>query len=94
MFYMDNYSSEIAPTGHVPAQAPQLMHVLESISNFPSPSEIALTGQPPAQDPQEMQESEITNAITLTSLLCMSTNVILIHFLRCYKSNFCKRIFI
>ena len=63
-----NYSSEIAPVGQVPAQAPQLMQVSLSISNFPSPSEIAPTGQAPAQAPQETHESEITNAIVKSSL--------------------------
>lgn len=63
-----NYSSEIAPTGHPPAQEPQLMQVLGSISNFPSPSLIAPTGHCPAQAPQEIQASPITYAITKTSL--------------------------
>lgn len=68
LFRCFEHYSEIAPVGHVPAQAPQLMHVSASISNFPSPSEIAPTGQAPAQAPQETHESEITNAIVKSSL--------------------------
>ena len=66
-----DYSSEIAPVGHVPAHAPQLMQVSASITNFPSPSEIAPTGQAPAQAPQATHESEITNAIIKSSLKYM-----------------------
>ena len=62
------YASEIAPTGHPPAQEPQLIQVLESISNFPSPSLIAPTGHCPAQAPQEIQESPITYAMIKSSL--------------------------
>lgn len=58
------YSSEIAPTGHTPAQEPQLMQTDPSISNLPSPSEIAPTGHCPAQEPQEIHASLITYAIT------------------------------
>ena len=58
------YSSEIAPTGHPPAQEPQLMQTDPSISNLPSPSEIAPTGHCPAQAPQEIHASPITYAIT------------------------------
>lgn len=60
-----NYASEGAPTGHVPAHAPQLMQVSASITYLPSPSEIAFTGQPSAQAPQAMQSSEITYAISV-----------------------------
>ena len=74
------YSSEIAPTGHVPAQEPQLIQVSGLISNFPSPSEIAPTGQPPAQEPQEIHESEITNAIIAFLLILYNAKAILIHF--------------
>lgn len=59
-----SYSSEIAPTGHPPAQEPQLMQTDPSISNLPSPSEIAPTGHCPAQEPQEIHASPITYAIT------------------------------
>ena len=65
VFLVDqSYSSEIAPAGQVPAQAPQLMQRSLSITNCPSPSEIAPTGHPPAQAPHDKQASEITNAIT------------------------------
>jgi hypothetical protein len=63
------YSSTIAPTGHPPAQEPQLIHVAASISNLPSPSAIAPTGHCPAQAPQEIQASEITYAIILILLI-------------------------
>ena len=66
-----NYS-EIAPTGHAPAHAPQEMQVASSISNFPSPSLIAPTGHPPAQLPHEIHESEITYAIANSSLYVLS----------------------
>ena len=56
---VSHYSSEIAPTGHSPAQAPQEMQVSALISYLPSPSLIAPMGQAPAQVPQEMQPSEI-----------------------------------
>ena len=58
-----NYASEGAPTGQVPAQAPQLTQVSASITYLPSPSEIAFTGHPSAQAPQAMQSSEITYAM-------------------------------
>lgn len=54
-----------APTGQVPAQAPQSMQASASITYLPSPSEIAFTGQPSAQAPQAMQSSEITYAIII-----------------------------
>ena len=60
-----NYSSEGAPTGQVPAQAPQLMQVSASMTNLPSPSEMALTGHSAAQAPQLMQSSEILYAIEI-----------------------------
>lgn len=60
--------SEIAPTGHTPAQEPQLMQVLGSISNLPSPMLIAPTGHAPSQEPQATQELPITYAIILSSL--------------------------
>ena len=66
LFY-ENYSSEIAPVGHVPAQDPQEMHESASISNLPSPSEIAPTGQEPAQAPHATQLSPITNAMIISS---------------------------
>lgn len=62
-------SSEIAPTGHAPAQEPQLMHAPGSISNLPSPALIAPTGHCPAQEPQLIQESPITYAIILSSFI-------------------------
>lgn len=62
------YASAITPVGHVPAQAPQLMQLSASISNFPSPSEIAPTGHAPAQAPQDTQPSLITYAILKSSL--------------------------
>lgn len=68
MDYM-NYSSEIAPTGQAPAQAPHEIHCEPSITNTPPPSLIAPTGQPPAHEPQPIHESPITNAIIVSSLL-------------------------
>lgn len=67
-FVCSYYSSEIAPTGHTPAQEPQLIQVLGSISNLPSPSLIAPTGHCPAQEPQEIQASLITYAMMKSSL--------------------------
>ena len=64
---LSDYSSEIAPVGHVPAQEPQEMHESASISNLPSPSEIAPTGQEPAQAPHATQLSPITNAMIISS---------------------------
>lgn len=66
--YKLNYSSEIAPVGHAPAQVPQEMQVSASITYCPSPSEIALTGHSPSQVPQDTQASEITYAMINTSL--------------------------
>lgn len=62
------YSSEIVPTGQVPAHEPQEMQAAASISNLPSPSLIAPTGQEPAQAPQDTQLSPITNAIIIILL--------------------------
>lgn len=67
LFFYSDYSSEIAPVGHVPAQEPQEMHESASISNLPSPSEIAPTGQEPAQAPHATQLSPITNAMIISS---------------------------
>jgi hypothetical protein len=50
-------------TGHPAAQAPQLMQVSGSITNFPPSSDIAPTGHVPAHEPQPIQESPITYAI-------------------------------
>jgi hypothetical protein len=47
-------STEIAITGHTPAQVPQEMHFVGSIQYLPSFGEIAITGHTPAQVPQEM----------------------------------------
>lgn len=58
-----NYSSLGAPTGQVPAQAPQEMQVSASITYLPSPSLIALTGHSSAHAPQAMHSSLITYAI-------------------------------
>ena len=49
----------MAPTGQAPAQVPQLMQLLASISYLPSPWLMALTGHSPSQVPQETQESVI-----------------------------------
>ena len=58
-----SYSSTGAPTGQVPAQAPQLMQVSASMTYLPSPSEIAFTGHSAAQAPQLMHSSVILNAM-------------------------------
>ena len=67
-FLNHSYSSEIAPVGHCPAQEPQLMHVLASISNLPSPMLIAPTGHWLSHAPQATQASLITYAIIKSSL--------------------------
>ena len=69
LLYVFNYSSEIAPVGHTPAQVPQLIQVSASITYWLSPSEIAPTGHSAAQLPQLTQESLITYAIGITSLI-------------------------
>jgi hypothetical protein len=63
-----NYASVIAPTGHVPSQAPQSMQASASMLYWESPWEIASTGQEAAQVPQLMQFSSITLAISVSSL--------------------------
>lgn len=68
-FSYTDYSSEIAPTGQAPAQAPQLMHESASITYLPPSSPIAPTGHPPAQEPHPTQESLITNAMIISSFL-------------------------
>lgn len=62
-------SSLIAPVGHTPAQVPQEMQASASITYWLSPWEIAPTGHSPSQVPQLTQESEITNAICIPSLI-------------------------
>jgi len=57
VFISKNYSAAGAETGHVPAQAPQSIHVSASITYLPSPSEIAPTGHSPAHAPQLMHSS-------------------------------------
>ena len=54
------FYSEIASTGHTPAQTPHEMHFSASMTYWVSPSEIASFGQLPAQEPQLMHASEIT----------------------------------
>lgn len=50
----------MAETGQEPAQAPQLMQELSSITYLPlSPSEMAETGHPPAQVPQPRHSSAL-----------------------------------
>lgn len=66
-----NYS-EIAPTGHAPAQVPQLTQAFSSISNLPPASLMAPTGQAPAQVPQPTQASEILYAMLKHLLLYSS----------------------
>ncbi len=68
VLFFNYYSSEIAPTGQLPAHVPQEIHVSGSITYCPSPSEIAPTGQLPAHVPHEIQELSITYAIAFTSL--------------------------
>lgn len=80
------YSSEIAPTGHTPAQEPQLMQVSGSISYLPSPSLIAPTGHPPAQVPHDTQLSLITKAIFLYLLLLFLAGLTPVVF-HCSNSN-------
>ena len=60
MFRPEAQPSWGAPTGQVPAQAPQSMQVSGSITYLPSPSEIAPTGQSLAQAPQAIHSSLIT----------------------------------
>lgn len=83
-FIMQYYSSEIAPVGQVPAQEPQEMQAVASISNLPSPSEIAPTGQEPAQAPQDTQLSPITNAIIIILLLLSELYCLLVKYLNKY----------
>jgi hypothetical protein len=54
-----NYCASGAPTGQVPAQAPQSTHSSALITYLPSTSEIALTGQPSAQAPQPRHVSAL-----------------------------------
>ena len=63
LLYVFNYSSEIAPVGHTPAQVPQLIQVSASITYCPSPSAIAFTGHSPSHVPQLKHASLITYAI-------------------------------
>jgi hypothetical protein len=73
--FVRDYSSEGAPTGQTPAQAPQLTQTSALISNLPSPSEIAPTGHSAAQAPQLMQASEITYAILFSPLYKVTKHV-------------------
>lgn len=84
LFCLQYYSSEIAPVGQVPAQEPQEMQAVASISNLPSPSEIAPTGQEPAQAPQDTQLSPITNAIIIILLLLSELYCLLVKYLNKY----------
>ena len=57
---VESYASEIAPTGHCAAHAPQSIQASALISYLPSPSEIALTGHSASQLPHQIQSSPIT----------------------------------
>jgi len=57
--FKKSYSSDIAFTGHTPAQDPQLTQMLASITCFPFCSEIAETGHSAVQASQLMQALEI-----------------------------------
>ena len=59
MYKCTDYCCSGAPTGQVPAQAPQSMHSSALITYLPSCSEIALTGQPSAQAPQPRHVSAL-----------------------------------
>jgi hypothetical protein len=59
----------IALTGQFAAHDPHEMQLSASITYCPSPAEIAPTGQLPSHVPQEIQESLITNAMILSSLI-------------------------
>lgn len=78
--YWISYASAGAPTGQVPAHAPQEIHSSALISYLPSPSEIALTGHSASQAPQEIHSSLIWYAIILNLQLIIDVTTCLSYY--------------
>jgi hypothetical protein len=85
--YNFHYTCFGAPTGQLPAQAPQSIQAASSITKTPPLSLIAPTGQSAAQAPQPMQLESILYAIWIHTSCSLYSAFIVSHF-----PNLCNKI--